>query len=163
MARSSNGLFLALQVPVPATTKNANGAKRNRSGADYMSNAGVVSWPPASRSSSSSQFFCPCPSVSMAPRLGGSGLLSVFFLFCQFGLFGFSLSLPFGPILLAFLVAHMITPFRRSQFNIPRVQGPVIHALDTSFYSGAKAYPFTLLPSFFQLSSVWRPYQSPDS
>jgi len=51
--------------------------------------------------------------------LGGSGLLSVFFLFCRFGLFGFFLSLPFGLVLLAFLVAHMITPFRRSQSSIP--------------------------------------------
>ena len=119
MARSSNGLFLALQVPVPATTKNANGAKRNRSGADYMSDVGAVSWPPASRSSSSSQFLCSCPPVSLAPGLGGSGLLSVFFLFCRFGLFGFLLPLPFGLVLLAFLVAHMITPFRRSQSSIP--------------------------------------------
>ena len=119
MARSSNGLFLALQVPVPATTKNANGAKRNRSGADYVSDVGAVSWPPASRSSSSSQFLCSCPPVSLAPGLGGSGLLSVFFLFCRFGLFGFLLPLPFGLVLLAFLVAHMITPFRRSQSSIP--------------------------------------------
>ena len=71
-----------------------------------------------SRSSSPSQFHCSRASVLPAPRLGGSGLLSVFFLLCGFSLFGFLLSLPFGLVLLAFLVAHMITPFRRSQLSI---------------------------------------------
>ena len=54
-----------------------------------------------------------------APRLGGPGLLFVLFLLCGFGLFGFLLPLPFGLVLLAFLVAHGVTPFWRSQSHVP--------------------------------------------
>ena len=43
--------------------------------------------------------------------LWDAGLLSVLFLLGGFRLFGVLLSLPFGLVLLAFLVAHGITPF----------------------------------------------------
>ena len=43
-------------------------------------------------------------------RLGGTGVLFVLFLLCDFDLFGFLLSIPFGLVLLAFLVTHWVAP-----------------------------------------------------
>ena len=54
----------------------------------------------------------------LALGLWGTGLLSVLFLLGGFRLFGVLLSLPFGLVLLAFLVAHGITPFWCSSWHV---------------------------------------------
>ncbi len=50
-------------------------------------------------------------SALLAPGLGDPALLTVLFLLCGFRLFGFLLPISFGLVLLAFLVAHGVTPF----------------------------------------------------
>ena len=52
------------------------------------------------------------------PGLWGAGLLFVLFLLGGFRLFGVLLPLPFGLVLLAFLVAHGITPFWCSSWHV---------------------------------------------
>jgi len=49
--------------------------------------------------------------AKLKERLGSPGLLLVVFLLFSLRLFGFVLLLPFGLILLAFFVAHRVTPF----------------------------------------------------
>ena len=64
--------------------------------------------------------------------LGGPGLLRVqFFLFllCGFRLFSFPLPNPFGLVLLAFLVAHRVTPSWYSSLHFAARRLPVIYGL----------------------------------
>ena len=69
------------------------------------------------------------PYCWLAPGLVVQGLLRMLFRLYGFCLFGFLLPSPFGLVLLAFLVAHRVTPFWRNPLHIAARRLLVIYGL----------------------------------